>query len=221
MLRLSDVSDRYRNLRAYHGHNYPALFFAVGAAKTLAQIGLVAGITWYGVSLATQPAATVTTNQTTQKTVTSPATTEITETVESYLEIEVPAVATLVPQAKSVNPIVPFTASQSAESEKQIFTSDWMMKQNPTSFTIQFATSPDKELLYRSAKSFKSRYPVIVFPFKRTKSNRPVYGFSSGIYANLEDAKQGILELPESAFINGPWVRPVSKIQEQIKKMSL
>lgn len=219
MLRLSGLSDRYKYLRAYHKYNYPALFFAASAVKTLAQIGLVAGIAWYGVSLATQPIAPHTNNQYVQETIDSPAQTTIATQVASTQPVEIPAVGSVVaPISSTKKPISVITAQTATNNE--VLSSDWLLDQDPTAFTIQFGTSPDKDLLYRSAKSFDSETPVVVFPFKRTPSNRPVYGFASGIYASLDEARQGILELPESAITYGPWVRSIGKVQTQIKSMS-
>ena len=122
------------------------------------------------------------------------------------------------PISSTKKPISVITAQ--TETHNEVLSSDWLLDQDPTAFTIQFGTSPDKDLLYRSAKSFDSETPVVVFPFKRTPSNRPVYGFASGIYASLDEARQGILELPESAITYGPWVRSIGKVQTQIKSMS-
>lgn len=221
MPRLSDLSYRYKKLRAHLGYDYPALFIAAGAAKTIAQVGLVAGIAWYGVSVATKPPETlVADNQAVQTTLTSPAAI-VSKTTDSTVQVEIPAVSAPVQQVHLSKTSGQSITHKIERPENKLLTSEWLLRQDPTAFTIQFGTSPDKDLLYRSAKTFDSEFPVVVFPFKRTPTNRPVYGFASGTYASLEEAKQGILELPESAFTYGPWVRPIGKLQKQIRKMSL
>jgi septal ring-binding cell division protein DamX len=138
----------------------------------------------------------------------------------------VETVATEQPGA-TTTPLNPETGSQTtpivdrpaATSPITLADQKWILEQDPRRYTIQFGTSPNRDLLLEQALTLRGDQDPAVYPFKRTPSGRPVFGLSSGLYDSFDAAEQQLASLPESLKTFQPWIRPLNDLQRQIRAM--
>jgi len=107
----------------------------------------------------------------------------------------------------------------SFNSTNPIHGSEWVFQLPDDKFVIQFGTSPDRQLLLEEARAFPTG-PIAIYPFKKTPSSQPVYGYSSGIYNSLDEALLALETMPKALVAYGPWIRPIDELKQQIKKTS-
>ena len=210
-----NLNENYRIFKAKNKYNYPFLFFFIGFLNGTLQLAIVAAATWFLYSTAA-------------------------DFIKFYGD-EHPVVALSSAPAESSShhkasflEVAAKSSSQSADSlsnrevisviEEQSITSaivndwKWVFQQPEGQFTIQYRSSPDKELLYEEARQLPATSSVGVFPFKKTSRNQLLYGYASGTYDTLESAEQTIQSLPPKARAHGPWIRPIKELQEQVAR---
>lgn len=205
----------YRVFKANNRYSYPFLFFALGALKSLCQLGALAVAGW----VVYQGISSTTNSDTSHSNV---AKVSVAAPVTAIAKQKVQSVEILAVSTDAINPplVNPNTALEPlGDNATRLLDWEWVLKQDAEKFTIQYGSSPDEELLYESARAFPTESAVVVFPFKKTPSNRTVFGFSSGLYDSLDSAQQAIKELPQSARSFGPWIRPIGQLQKQIVVM--
>lgn len=212
-----NLLKNYRHFKANNRYTYPFLFFAIGALKNLMQFATLGIAGWVVFQLGSGHSVIEPVVENTKQE--SAAVIVETQQFTGSDAVEVLAAATT-NQNLRVAPIVvtdplELTASD-ADEIRQVFSWEWILQQDEKKFTIQFASSPDKERLYETANSFPVDASVAVFPFKKTPSNRTVYGFSSGVYDSLEIARLAIAEFPQEVRSNDPWIRPIEQLQKEI-----
>lgn len=220
---LSSYRQRYRLHQAYS--QYPRLNLAADICSTACLSTFVAASFWFGYSVMThQPEAA---NQTASR----PGSNELAVAVNSAPhsdsefavgDVEIPAVASVVTedQLALASASVSANLHLAAVDQREIHESDWILLLPTDKFVIQFGSSPDLDLIYAEAKAFPTG-PVAIYPFKKTPTNRVVYGYSSGIYDSLEEAQRAIESFPKSIVTYGPWIRPVGALKQQIMNLSV
>ncbi len=112
---------------------------------------------------------------------------------------------------------VEFIELPAANVDTGVRSGEWMLRQNGQQFTIQLASSVNKERLYKDAETFDSVDPVSFYPFRVNGDKKTVYGFACGIYNSLEEARTAIATQPEVFKQYGPWIRPIGEIQTEIQ----
>lgn len=92
----------------------------------------------------------------------------------------------------------------------------WLQAQDVSHLVVQFASSPDKDALADFAReNFQSE--ALIYAFKRTQTNQPVYGLASGLYPDFETAQQAVAGLPETLRDYKPWIRPIEGLLDDMK----
>ncbi len=120
-----------------------------------------------------------------------------------------------------VNSLVQSQSAQSdslVESTLKLHEAKWVFRQSEEKYTIQFASSPDINLLYEEARSFPQSDNMMVYPFKKNRNKKVIYGFSVGLYDNLKNAREAISKLPENIREAKPWIRSIGELQIQVAK---
>lgn len=234
----SSLSHRYRLHQAYSRH--PRLAFAGDIAKNLGFFGLMATIPWFIYATTVQkndpthtsvaavnapqnlPVTTpvVTTAQvaSTDAVIAKPVKT-IEATPLKPIDIEIPAVAKPGPKDNQLADISNAKVLTVATDPQHVYGAEWIMMLPEDKFTIQFGSSPDQRRLFEEARAFPSGQ-VAMFPFKKTPSNRLVYGYASGVYSSLDAAQRAIRKMPQSVVARGPWIRPVGALKKQISAVT-
>jgi len=92
----------------------------------------------------------------------------------------------------------------------------WVLFQEPTHFTVQLATSRERNYILELAQGL-SESPVAIYPFRTTESQNPVFGLLSGLYKTRTDAINAVDQMPEDLKRFGVWIRPISDLQADIK----
>lgn len=229
---ISSFRHRYRLYQAYS--QYPLISISCDLAKTGCLIGLISASSWFGFSVVTQqkhlqtrPNSLSVASHTKQADNLDNATDITFSTVDrskqQMLEgdVEIPAVATsesgrlTTAIIKNIKPI----AMEFKSDHKHIYDENWVFILPADKFVIQFGSSLDRERLYADATAFPTG-PVAIYPFKKTPSDRIVYGYSSGIYNNLDDAQRALQTFPKTVLANRPWIRPVDALKKQIMEVT-
>lgn len=216
--------ENYRSFKANNRYSYPFFFFAVAALKNLFQFTALVIAGWAIFQIAdgnhvTQPMM--------EQVVQSPVVSKTEPVVQQFnanVSVDVLPTEILAAGSKqqgSLNsPTVDVSSHDSTpaiiEVPRRIVSWTWVLKQDEDKYTIQYGSSPDKIRIRSDAASFPTTEAVVVFPFKKTPSNRTVYGFSTGLYSSVEDAQLAIENLPASARSFGPWIRPIEDLQKQV-----
>jgi len=217
------LSRRYRQFKSRNRYNYPLLFACIGLARTIMQFCAVAIAALFAFAVfnnLTQPKTSDTASNTNLSIVKVAATTIDTSknsnlgvkllesTTDDATNIESPKLV-----AKTDN-----KKQTTTPEEKQIENSDWLLKQNANQFTVQYASSTRQPLLKQDARAFPTDDPIVIYPFRRSKREKMVYGFAVGLYTTRADAEQAIAKIPDSASTNEPWIRQVGTLQKQITR---
>lgn len=100
--------------------------------------------------------------------------------------------------------------SRAVENER------WVLFQEPTHFTVQLATSRERNYILELAQGL-SESPVAIYPFRTTESQNPVFGLLSGLYKTRSEAISAVDSMPENVKRFGVWIRPISDLQAAIK----
>ncbi len=93
----------------------------------------------------------------------------------------------------------------------------WVLFQEPTHFTVQLATSRERNYILELAQGI-SESPVAIYPFRTTESQNPVFGLLSGLYKTRTEAVNAVEQMPKDLKRFGVWIRPISDLQAAIKK---
>ena len=114
---------------------------------------------------------------------------------------------TAIEQNESSAPVV---TPRAVENER------WVLFQEPTHFTVQLATSRERNYILELAQGL-SESPVAIYPFRTTDSQNPVFGLLSGLYETRSEAVNAVEEMSNDAKRFGVWIRPISDLQAAIK----
>ncbi len=93
----------------------------------------------------------------------------------------------------------------------------WVLFQEPTHFTVQLATSRERNYILQLAQGL-TESPVAIYPFKTTESQNPVFGLLSGLYETRTEAITAVENMPNDVKRFGVWIRPISDLQADIKR---
>ena len=225
---LSSYRHKYHLHQAYSRHS--KLAFATDIVKAATFTGLVAMVGWVSYSLAAhQPDSAF--NNTSQLAAESgkPVANE-NEPFKHYAKVMVEAsastdtlagVAAKTAIVKTTKPTAAaVTETPSSTDQKIIYTSGWISRLPADKYIIQVASSTDRKLLLKDALAFPHG-PIAVYPFSKSKTKKVIYGLSSGIYNSFDDARRAFNVLPPEVLTNGPWIREVSTIKQQIQKLAI
>ena len=104
------------------------------------------------------------------------------------------------------------------EPNRAIENERWVLFQSPTKFTVQLATSRERGYIIDLAQTMEVTDPVAIYPFLTTDSNNPVFGLLSGLYDTRAEAIAAVDNMSDATKQFGVWIRPVSDLQEDIKR---
>lgn len=93
---------------------------------------------------------------------------------------------------------------------------DWLLKQNPDSFTLQVFAVGSPEQLLKAARQFTPDSPLYVY--RAHKGKGKIYILLYGIYPDESAARDAGLRLPPA--FGRPFVRALKAIQQEIRRMS-
>lgn len=110
------------------------------------------------------------------------------------------------------------TSESSTVSTRAIENERWVLYQTPDKFTVQLATSRERSYIIDLAQTMEMQDPVAIYPFLTKNSNNPVFGLLSGLYDTRAEAVAAVASMSEGSKKFGVWIRPVSELQEDIKR---
>ena len=109
-------------------------------------------------------------------------------------------------------PVEPVIINRAIENER------WVLFQAPTKFTVQLATSRERDYIIDLAQTLDTDEPVAIYPFLTTNSNNPVFGLLSGLYETRSEALTAVENMANDTKQFGVWIRPIADLQADIKK---
>ena len=115
-----------------------------------------------------------------------------------------------VPEATQEEP-----PTQSA-SEPNLQSPNWVLMQDPLSFTVQVIASSDKQEVERFLAIHKLDSPNSIFSFKR--GSETWYSLVHGLYPTIEEAQSSIKSLPDAVQAKNPWIRQIRRIHSTLKE---
>ncbi len=93
----------------------------------------------------------------------------------------------------------------------------WVLFQPQTKFTLQLATSRERDYIMEFAQTLPLDGPLAVYPFVIKSNGRQVYGLLNGIFDNTDEALAAIDAMPAEVRKFKPWIRPIKQLQDEIK----
>lgn len=211
---MSLIPRSIRRYRREHPYNHPVLFFFIDAVDSLFQIVLVCGVIFMGYNML---------NNAKHKDQLSVTEAETDLPINNNAEITLLPAGQQVINASSVTPATSIDTTVHKSDAKRLLdntdATQWVNSLPESHYTIQFAASIDKSALIAFADEYLTKGAVI-YPFKHTRENVPMYGVASGLYDSLYAAMQAIDKLPASLQEQGPWVRPAEELQQQVSAMN-
>lgn len=134
--------------------------------------------------------------------------------------VPVPApVPVQLPSVDNQNGSVPSNNAQSTPVVVRAVENErWVLFQEPTHFTVQLATSRERNYILELAQGLNTESPVAIYPFKTTNSQNPVFGLLSGLYKTRTEAINAVEQMPRDLKRFGVWIRPISDLQADIKR---
>ncbi len=96
-----------------------------------------------------------------------------------------------------------------------IVTDKWLHSQNPKMFVIQVASSTDYQGLLTYAHDKKLNKPIAIYPFKKSREGKVVYGVSTGLYSSSKEAMNNASSLSNTKE-HGVWIRKVADLRAQM-----
>jgi len=207
---LNNFFHKYRKFHAHNRYSYPTLFMAIGCGKALLQIGVVFAVVWYAVSVMSNRLHG-SDNALVKKISGVVGSSRFIGLVDSKQQSEIPATA-----ASQATSLTLKSRMTSHPAKAGVYNADWLLKQDVGAYVVQLASSTVKPDLYQKAFELSKTHPAVVYPFKKTRSNRLMYGYAIGIYDSVGEAKADVNQLSRSAVAQGVWIRPVSEIQKEI-----
>jgi DamX protein len=120
-----------------------------------------------------------------------------------------PTVTSPAPKLEN-NPEQPDTQATAVKDQ------NWLLQQSPETFTIQLLGAYDATLLQKFYQTYALSQLAV---FQTRYQNRDWYVLVTGIYANREQAQQGLDALPNDLKkATQPWIRSMATIHGQINK---
>ena len=101
--------------------------------------------------------------------------------------------------------------------ERAVENERWVLFQDAGKFTVQLATSRERDYIIDLAQSLPALDPIAIYPFLTTNSKNPVFGLLSGLYNTREEAVAAVESMPGAAKQFGVWIRPIGDLQSDIK----
>lgn len=92
----------------------------------------------------------------------------------------------------------------------------WISKQRTDSYIIQLASSTRDADLIEYARSLSSHGPLAIYPFKKTKDGKLLYGLSAGLFGSSTEASKAAAQLPVESAQSESWIRKVADVSSQI-----
>lgn len=104
----------------------------------------------------------------------------------------------------------------SSITELEIYNAEWMLELPEDHYVVQIASATEQQTLlqYAADKSFNA--PLAIFPFKVNKNGELVYGLSTGLFIEKDDATTELPMLSKISTQHGVWVRKVAEIKQQL-----
>lgn len=213
------IPRKIRRYKKEYPYSYPALFFFLELADSLVKYSLVAALlfgSYIALNRYTQ-STSLASQQTTAETNETISVVAATRSDNKSVQERPTKLVHAEPPTNSTKLTVIETATkkplpQILEGNQAI---GWIQQQVSSYYLIQFASSPDKAALLEFARE-NLQAPSILYPYKRTPSNRPVYGVASGLFSSMESARQSLSQLPQELQSYEPWIRPIDKLQRDI-----
>jgi len=206
-----NITNKYRSFHANNKYNYPGLFAALGISRTLMEFTLALAVAWYGINMLTgQTAKDNPTDTISAAAPENDSADQLPVITGELKEIEVPAVSlasTL--QSNGSTPIM--------SGMRNI---EWLLNQSTDLYVVQLGSSTDKASLYQKAFELSDSYPSVVFPFKKTRDGKIMYGYSMGLFENLQDARNSVNKLNANTTQEGIWIRRLSELQKKISRVN-
>lgn len=198
---------RYRRDNPY---THPLLFFVVDCTDSCLQFALVGAIAYGGYySLNNWNSSDVETDQI--------MTAVADDSISPIQTAIVPASSTVTTETIELLPVAPLERDEPSRLLDGKYAIRWVQSQPQDGYTIQFGASVNKGELIDFANEHLTQGAVI-YPFKRTSNDQTLYGVSSGLYDSVSSALRAIDNMPADAVVNDPWIRPIGKLQKQVKR---
>jgi len=226
-----NLIQKYREFRADNTRSNPGSFMAVVSGKAILQIGVAFAVGWFASSLMTnvlhknehglvqnsdaaEKPFEITGFADSSVQVDSPVQadglvqTDRSVQVDSPIQREIPAAA-----ASEVTRPVPivYPAANAAVND-----ADWLLNQDVSSYVVQLAADTSRSEIVRKASLLSGTHLVVVYPSRKNRDDRLMYGFAIGIYDTFFEAQKEVEKLPESAVAEGVWIRSVRELQKRI-----
>jgi len=84
---------------------------------------------------------------------------------------------------------------------------------------VQIASSSDSELLQDYAGRNPLHTPLAIYPYKINKTGNVVYGLSTGLFIDRQDAMTELPRLNKISKRHGVWVRKISDIKTALRAL--
>ena len=211
------IPRKIRRYKKEYPYSYPALFFFLEMADSLIKLSLIAALLFGGYvafNRYNQPVSPDTALQTIAAADEQPASAQSDfNPILAERPTEAPADRPSEPAKLAVIETAPEKPLPQILDGNQAI--GWIQQQVSSYYLIQFASSPDKDALLEFARDNLTT-PSVLYPYKRTPTNRPVYGVASGLHSSMESAQQSLSQLPPELQSYDPWIRPVDKLQRDI-----
>lgn len=222
-----DLMKNYRRYRHENRYDAPLLIFftdvCLGLGKLLFLAILLAGLWVAGNRLAQKVTAPPVAQSATNVKTVSQQTSQTNSSLESRLEslaatteVDSTTSSSFAMSSVDMNSVA---MSEGTAKENRV-TEKWILEQKASTFTIQFGSSPDLELLEQFIPVINTGQPIALYAYKKTPTGRNVYGLATGLYNDLDTALSTVEKLPAAAKEFEPWVRPMKDLQTQINRTS-
>ena len=208
-----NLIQKYREFRAANTRSNPGSFMAVVSGKAILQIGVAFAVGWFASSLMTNVLhknehGLVQNSDAAEKPFEITGFADSSVQVDSPIQREIPAAA-----ASEVTRPVPivYPAANAAVND-----ADWLLNQDVSSYVVQLAADTSRSEIVRKASLLSGTHLVVVYPSRKNRDDRLMYGFAIGIYDTFFEAQKEVEKLPESAVAEGVWIRSVRELQKRI-----
>jgi DamX protein len=118
-----------------------------------------------------------------------------------------------VEQSKAV--VAKSIASAPKNSSGQLLREQWLLKQKPSSYTIQLVGFQDE----KGIAKFVQRHSLSgsVAYYRTQRNGKPWFPVLYGVYSTRSRAVAARGNLPKSLIDSGPWLRTMSAVQKDIR----
>lgn len=110
------------------------------------------------------------------------------------------------------------TAEQQ-EPKTRLLTGEWVQQQPENHFVVQIASSTNFELLQDYATRNPLTAPLAIYPYKVSKTGNVVYGLSTGLFIDRQDAMNELPRLTEISKRHGVWVRKIADLKTNLASL--